>query len=70
MDGFEFLAALREREEGRSVPVIVLTVKDLSAADHARLRGSIEAVIQKGSLGAEQLLAEVGAVMAAAHQPV
>jgi PAS domain S-box-containing protein len=66
MDGFEFLARLRERDEARSVPVIVLTAKDLSAADHARLRGSIEAVHQKGSLGAEQLLAEVGAVMAAA----
>ena len=60
MDGFEFLAELRQREEFRSVPVVVLTAKDLTAADHDRLRGSIEAVLRKGSLGSEQLLAEVG----------
>jgi PAS domain S-box-containing protein len=65
MDGFEFLAEFRKREESQSVPVVVLTAKDLSEADHARLRGAIEAVLRKGSLGFEQLLAEVGAVMAA-----
>jgi CheY-like chemotaxis protein len=66
VDGFEFLAGLRELDEFRSVPVVVLTAKDLTAADHDRLRGSIEAVLRKGSLGSEQLLAEVGAVMAVA----
>src|SRR5262249_28578916 len=65
-DGFEFLAEFRQRDEFRSVPVVVLTGKDLTAADHNQLRGSIETVLRKGSLGAEQLLAEVGAVMAAA----
>jgi CheY-like chemotaxis protein len=65
-DGFEFLAEFRQRDESRSVPVVVLTAKDLTAADHDRLRGSIEAVLRKGSLGSEQLLADVGAVMAAA----
>jgi CheY-like chemotaxis protein len=66
MDGFEFLAALREREDGRALPVVVLTAKDLTADDHAQLNGSIEAVLRKGSLGSEQFLAEVGAVMGAA----
>jgi PAS domain S-box-containing protein len=66
MDGFEFLAEFRQREAFRSVPVVVLTAKDLTAEDHERLRGSIEAVLRKGSLGSEQLLAEVGAVMTAA----
>ncbi len=66
MDGFEFLARLREREEYRSVPVVVLTAKELTADDHSRLRGLIEAVVQKGSIGWEEFLAEVGAVMGAA----
>jgi CheY-like chemotaxis protein len=66
MDGFEFLTEFRHREEFRSVPVVVLTAKDLTPADHDRLRGSIETVLRKGSLGSEQLLAEVGAAMAAA----
>jgi hypothetical protein len=43
-----------------------LTAKDLTAVDHDRLRGSIETVLRKGSLGSEELLAEVGAVMVAA----
>ena len=46
--------------------MVVLTAKDLTAADHERLRGSIEAVLRKGALEPEELLAEVGAVMAAA----
>jgi CheY-like chemotaxis protein len=66
MDGFEFLAELRRRAEFGSVPVVVLTAKDLTAPDHDRLRGSVEAVLRKGPLGSEQLLAEVGAAMAAA----
>jgi CheY-like chemotaxis protein len=66
MDGFEFLTEFRRRPEFRSVPVIVLTAKDLTAADHDRLNGSIETVIQKGSLGSEELLAELGAAMVAA----
>ena len=66
MDGFEFLAELRNREDSRAVPVVVLTAKDLTADEHARLRGSIEAVLRKGSVGSEQILAEVGAAMGAA----
>jgi CheY-like chemotaxis protein len=64
MDGFAFLAELQRRGEGRSVPVVVLTAKDLTAADHQRLRGPIGKILRKGSLGHEQLLAEVSALMA------
>jgi CheY-like chemotaxis protein len=64
MDGFEFLAALQQQEEVRSAPIVILTAKDLTVADRQRLRGPIEKVLQKGSLSHDQLLAEVGAVMA------
>jgi CheY-like chemotaxis protein len=68
MDGFEFLAQLQQREEGRSAPVVVLTAKGLTTVDQQRLNGPIEKVLQKGSLGHEQLLAEVSALMAAMRQ--
>jgi CheY-like chemotaxis protein len=68
MDGFEFLAEFRRREACRSVPVVVMTAKDLTAADRDRLRGSIEAVLGKGLLGSEQVLAEVATVMAAGRR--
>ncbi len=63
MDGFEFLDELRRRGAG-SVPVVVLTAKDLTAADHDRLRGSIGRVLQKGAVTHDQLLAEVSALLA------
>jgi PAS domain S-box-containing protein len=64
MDGFAFLAELRRRGEGRLVPVVVLTAKDLTAAERQRLGGPIEKILRKGSFGHEQLLAEVSALMA------
>jgi CheY-like chemotaxis protein len=63
MDGFSFVAELQRRGEGRSVPVVVLTAKDLTAADRERLGGPIGKILRKGSLGHEQLLAEVSALM-------
>jgi CheY-like chemotaxis protein len=66
MDGFDFLAELRQREDGRSVPVVVLTAKDLTAEDRRRLNGWVEKVLQKGSVSHAQLLAEVGALMTGA----
>jgi PAS domain S-box-containing protein len=67
MDGFEFLAELQQRHEVHSVPIVVLTAKDLTTADRQRLSGPVEKILQKGSLSHDQLLAEVGAVMAG-HQ--
>jgi CheY-like chemotaxis protein/nitrogen-specific signal transduction histidine kinase len=68
MDGFAFLAELQRRADGRSVPVVILTAKDLTAADYQRLGGPIERILRKGPLGQEQLLAEVSAVMAGYHR--
>jgi PAS domain S-box-containing protein len=65
MDGFEFLAALRGREDRRAIPVVVITAKDLTAEDHARLNGGVERVLRKGSYGRDELLREVGDLIAA-----
>jgi CheY-like chemotaxis protein len=64
MDGFAFLAELQRRGEGRSVPVVVLTAKELTASERQQLGGPIEKILRKGSFGHEQLLAEVSALMA------
>ena len=64
MDGFAFLPELRRRGRGRTVPVVVLTAKDLTAADRQLLGEPIEKILRKESLGHEQLLAEVSALMA------
>jgi hypothetical protein len=46
------------------VPVVLVTAKDLTASDQARLGGPIEKILRKGLFYHEQLLAEVSAVMA------
>src|SRR5262249_51326753 len=64
MDGFAFPSGLRRRGKERTVPVVVLTAKDLTAADRQLLGEPIEKILRKGSLGQQQLLAEVSALMA------
>jgi PAS domain S-box-containing protein len=65
MDGFEFLAELRETEAWRSIPVIVITAKDITLEDRLRLNGYVEKILQKGVYTREQLLAEVRNLVAA-----
>jgi DNA-binding response OmpR family regulator len=64
MDGFQFLTALRERPEWRSIPVVVLTSKDLSQEDRLRLTGNVEKILQKGAYSRDALLREVRKVVA------
>jgi CheY-like chemotaxis protein len=55
MDGFEFAAELRRREDWRTVPIIVLTAKDLTVAESKRLAGSAARVLQKGAVNLDDL---------------
>ena len=59
MNGFEFLAELQARPQWRSIPVVVVTAKDLTADEHARLSGQVSEVLRKGAYTKERLLAEV-----------
>ncbi|MCU0568097.1 MAG: response regulator [Oculatellaceae cyanobacterium Prado106] len=59
MDGFEFLDQLRQRPEWRSLPVVVLTAKDLTPTDRQRLDGQIQRLYQKGSCDRQSLLNEI-----------
>jgi CheY-like chemotaxis protein len=52
--------ALRESQRTADIPIIVLTAKDLTGADHARSQGRRRrAIIAKASYAPEELLAEV-----------
>jgi signal transduction histidine kinase/DNA-binding response OmpR family regulator len=59
MDGFEFLDELRSREGGYRIPVLVVTAKDLTADDRARLGGYITTVFKKDEVPEEDFLAEL-----------
>ena len=60
MDGFEFAEKLRENKDWLDIPVVVITAKDLTSADHKRLKGNVEAIMQKGSYSKKELMSEVG----------
>jgi CheY-like chemotaxis protein len=49
MDGFEFLDTFNRRPDWRHVPVVVITAKQLSAAERALLAGRTRTVIRKGA---------------------
>jgi signal transduction histidine kinase/CheY-like chemotaxis protein len=59
MDGFELLHKLSEHEAWRTIPVVVVTAKDLTSDERVALASRTEQVIQKGAYGREHLLAEV-----------
>ncbi|MGD8977222.1 MAG: response regulator, partial [Gammaproteobacteria bacterium] len=59
MDGFEFLLRLRQDPETMDLPVVVVTAKDLTEQDRARLNGHVDQVMQKGGFRREELLDEV-----------
>ena len=61
IDGFEVLDQIRSMPETEQLPVLVLTAKELTAADHARLRyDNVQELIQKGSLDRDELVECVG----------
>jgi CheY-like chemotaxis protein len=64
MDGFEFLEALREQPDWATVPVIVVTAKDLTEDDRRRLNGGVEQVVSKGALAPEALAEHVRELVA------
>jgi PAS domain S-box-containing protein len=59
MNGFEFLREMRAHAEWRSIPVVVVTAKELTDEDRQQLNGGVEAVVQKGGHTREELLAEI-----------
>ena len=57
MDGFDFLERFRSEDRGRTVPVVVMTAKELTTEDRSRLNGRVEAILQRsGDVTAEDLL--------------
>jgi hypothetical protein len=65
MDGFEFVAEFRRHQAWRAIPIVVVTAKDLSQEDRERLNGHVQKILQKGTHGRDQLLAEVRELVSA-----
>ena len=56
MDGFDFLMEMRARPEWETIPVIVVTAKNLSDADRNLLSGKVAQVLEKGAYTRDELI--------------
>jgi PAS domain S-box-containing protein len=59
MDGFQFIDRVRQHETWRTIPIVVVTAKDLTKEDRLRLNGYVLEIIRKNACPREELLAEV-----------
>ncbi len=59
MDGFDFIQELRQRPAWRSIPVIVVTAKDLTATERKQLGDAVQSFHQKSRFDDQELLAEI-----------
>ena len=59
MDGFDLIDALRDHQDWQSMPIVVVTAKDITEDDRRRLNGSVGQVLQKAAHCREELLAAV-----------
>lgn len=62
IDGFSVMDALQEKEDTKDIPIIVVTAKELTAAEKNRLKGHIQTLMQKGDFLSDDLLDEVRAL--------
>jgi threonine synthase len=63
VDGFGVLDALKANEKTASIPVVVVTAKELTPVEKDRLRGQIQALMQKGEFMSDELVDEVRALV-------
>ena len=56
MSGFEVAAAIKSDPRTNDIPIVILTAKQLSELDKARLNGHVARVMQKGQAGAADLM--------------
>jgi len=65
MNGYQFVAELRKHAEWRSIPIIVVTAKDMSTEERIALDGYVEKVLPKHALTEDALLTEIQDLIAA-----
>ncbi len=59
MDGFKFIAELHKNKEWQTIPVVVVTAKDLTDENRLRLNGYVEKILLKGDYNCEELLSGI-----------
>jgi CheY-like chemotaxis protein len=69
MDGFQFVAEMQKHPTWRRIPVVVITARDLTAEDRARLNSGIETVLMKETFSPASLIDRVRRAVAKRRAP-
>jgi hypothetical protein len=59
VDGFQFLKILRTEEQWESIPVVVLTARNLSEVERNTLSNDAQNILQKGAYDKDYLLDQI-----------
>ena len=70
MSGFEVVTALQETPATARIPVVVVTAKQVTAQDRARLNGYVKTIVEKGGVERDEFLGEVRRAMSGRSAPV
>jgi PAS domain S-box-containing protein len=64
LNGFDVVEALRAEEATRSIPIMVLTAKELTEDDKKALNGQVAAIFQRNSVAGTELIAWLRGIVA------
>jgi PAS domain S-box-containing protein len=67
MDGFEFVMEMRKLDASSTIPIVVVTAKDVTEEDRLRLNSRVVSLVEKSGLDRESLLAQVRKQVAASE---
>ena len=68
VSGFDVVEALDAEPSTRSIPIMILTAKDLTEEDKRQLNGHVKAILARGSTGGTDILGWLDRLMAARAQ--
>jgi CheY-like chemotaxis protein len=59
MDGFDFIAGLRQVADWRHIPIVVLSAREVTAAERMRLSSAVRRILRKGDFPGVALAGEI-----------
>src|ERR1700731_4011603 len=63
VNGFDVVEALNEQPDTARIPILVVTAKQLTASDRAKLTGNVAAIMEKGDFDRDRFTGEVRRAM-------
>ena len=63
VNGFDVVYALSERPETARIPILVVTAKQITVEDRAKLHGSVVTIMEKTDLSGDRFTAEIRRAM-------